>query len=129
MHDWMGEAKCRDHDPDLFFPDAADTRSARVAAQVCMGCPVIFECRAYREQVEACSGVWHGQWFRVSVAEPDVLRRGALGMAAEGLSAEQIAGALGASLAQVEAWLRKEEKRLEGPRARPLKRTLPMEGR
>jgi len=127
MHEWMSDAKCRDHDPDLFFPESGDTDGVRGAVEVCRRCPVIYECSVYRKEVEACSGVWHGQWFRVSVVSPDVLRREALGLAAGGVSAEQIAGDLGVSLAQVRRWLRREERRLESPTARPLKRTVSVE--
>jgi WhiB family redox-sensing transcriptional regulator len=60
--DWMIDAKCRDHDPEMFFPNSTGngTRQAVArAAVICRECPVIFECRSYgRNEVH---GVWGGE--------------------------------------------------------------------
>lgn len=49
--DWRHDAACRDRDPELFFP-AAETgpaydAQAAAAVQVCAGCPVVAQCRAW----------------------------------------------------------------------------------
>lgn len=60
---WMEEAACRGLDPELFFPDrdGSKTRIAQAKA-ICAGCPVLFDCRAHGERVEAelARGDWHG---------------------------------------------------------------------
>jgi hypothetical protein len=49
--DWRGRARCRDIDPDVFFPTASrgPVYAAQVAdaKQVCAGCPVQAECLDY----------------------------------------------------------------------------------
>lgn len=42
---WQADAACRGEPVDLFFPERpADTGLAR---EICAGCPVVVECRAY----------------------------------------------------------------------------------
>lgn len=57
--EWKAEGACRDHDPDLFFPDRGeDTDTAK---RICAGCTVRRECLTYalttpRER----NGIWGG---------------------------------------------------------------------
>lgn len=50
--DWMSDASCRDHDPDLFFPartygNAAQRAQIAKAQAICAGCPVREVCLEY----------------------------------------------------------------------------------
>ncbi len=60
---WMEEAACRGVDPELFFPDR-DGSTARIAQAkaICAGCPVLSDCRAHGERVEAelARSEWYG---------------------------------------------------------------------
>lgn len=57
--EWKAEGACRDHDPDVFFPDRGeDTDTAK---RICAGCTVRRECLTYaitapRER----NGIWGG---------------------------------------------------------------------
>jgi len=59
---WRDDAACRDAEPDLFFPDAGDIRSARaqvkMAKLICRGCPVSTTCLSWA----LASGQEHGIW-------------------------------------------------------------------
>lgn len=58
---WMRRAACRDIDnPDLFFPEQGDTRSAALAKLICASCPVQTECRDYAIDVAEKHGIWGG---------------------------------------------------------------------
>lgn len=43
---WMENAKCRDEDPELFYPEHGkfSTPGVKTAIRICRGCPVINEC-------------------------------------------------------------------------------------
>jgi WhiB family redox-sensing transcriptional regulator len=42
---WIGQAACRDADPELFFPERGHARQGTKARQVCAACPVQGPCR------------------------------------------------------------------------------------
>jgi hypothetical protein len=43
---WRQRAKCRDADPDMFFPEPSDASTALAAVAVCRSCPVTKQCLA-----------------------------------------------------------------------------------
>jgi WhiB family redox-sensing transcriptional regulator len=51
---WIGQAACRDQDPELFFPERGHARQGTAAKQVCAACPVQGPCRDLA--VRAASG-------------------------------------------------------------------------
>jgi hypothetical protein len=51
---WIGQAACRDQDPELFFPERGHARQGTKAKQVCAACPVQGPCRDLA--VRAASG-------------------------------------------------------------------------
>jgi WhiB family redox-sensing transcriptional regulator len=51
---WIGQAACRDTDPELFFPERGHARQGTKAKQVCAACPVQGPCRDLA--VKAASG-------------------------------------------------------------------------
>lgn len=57
---WQARAVCRDHDPELFYPDPSDTVTARQAKAVCATCPVRAECRAAASARREPYGIWGG---------------------------------------------------------------------
>jgi hypothetical protein len=42
---WIGQAACRDQDPELFFPERGHARQGTAAKQVCASCSVQRQCR------------------------------------------------------------------------------------
>ncbi len=71
---WRDDAACRDHDPELFFPEgtAGPAREqAERAKQVCHACPVRTPCLRF--------ALWHGLgfgiWGGVSGEERRLLQR------------------------------------------------------
>lgn len=57
--DWMADAACVEHDPELFHNRAGFAK----AREVCAECPVLMECRAHAmRHVE--SGIWGGMTER-----------------------------------------------------------------
>ncbi len=63
--DWMAEAECVWHDPELFFHPSNEKglereRRAALAKAVCDYCPVMFECRDYSLRSREQYGVWGG---------------------------------------------------------------------
>lgn len=70
--DWRHRARCRDCDPELFFPVGttapAETQAAKAIA-VCNLCPVQATCRNYAIAARtryglSFVGVWGGFWFQ-----------------------------------------------------------------
>ena len=63
---WQEHGRCRDIDPELFYPpleyETPRQRSAREAAAkaVCNGCPVRGECLAWALAADERLGVWGG---------------------------------------------------------------------
>ncbi|MCZ4588228.1 WhiB family transcriptional regulator [Rhodococcus opacus] len=61
--DWQLRARCRGMDINVFFPLDDETRGdrlrrERVAKQICLGCPVLRECRSYAVASLEESGIW-----------------------------------------------------------------------
>lgn len=63
---WQDRGRCRDLDPDLFFPpveaESSEQRHAREAAAkaVCASCPVRQECLSWALTNRERLGVWGG---------------------------------------------------------------------
>jgi WhiB family redox-sensing transcriptional regulator len=61
--DWLGNAACRDADPELFFP-VSDVKAARTqvaaARKVCRRCPVRGTCLSWALDNEQEAGIWGG---------------------------------------------------------------------
>jgi WhiB family redox-sensing transcriptional regulator len=66
---WHNDARCREHDPDLFF--SAGSRSERRAKAICERCPVREQCLSFAIESGTDFGVWGG----TSSRERRVLRR------------------------------------------------------
>lgn len=56
--DWRSRGECLEHEPELFFPNAADDPSPAIA--VCRTCPVQAPCLAAALDSGECDGVWGG---------------------------------------------------------------------
>jgi WhiB family redox-sensing transcriptional regulator len=76
MSDWRDRARCRDEDPELFFPTGTVGPAVvqiEQARSVCRRCPVLDECREW--------AVWSGQdagiWGALTAQERRALRRSA----------------------------------------------------
>ena len=64
-HTWRRQARCRDKDPDLFFPETGDQEHIKAAIRICHTCPVIEQCAHYWDQHPTTmgyptSGIWAG---------------------------------------------------------------------
>lgn len=60
MSDWSSQAKCRNQDPEEFFPHPGD-HSASVRYVVCGACPVAADClESALTSLLRPSGVWGG---------------------------------------------------------------------
>lgn len=58
---WMDEGACRDHDPELFFPNgASDAETTRYATAICHHCDVEAECLRYALVNHVKHGIWGG---------------------------------------------------------------------
>lgn len=72
--DWIQRARCRDEDPELFFPigttGPALSQLARAKA-ICLACPVRMECLEWALETGQEAGVWGG----LSEDERRALRR------------------------------------------------------
>jgi WhiB family transcriptional regulator, redox-sensing transcriptional regulator len=72
--DWVQRAKCKDEDPELFFPIGTTGPAAdqiEQAKAVCMQCPVRQECLEWALATGQDAGVWGG----TSEEERRALRR------------------------------------------------------
>ncbi|MFZ2502024.1 MAG: WhiB family transcriptional regulator [Nocardioides sp.] len=64
---WMADAVC-DGRSALFFSETADGRDA--AKRMCLyRCPVLAECRAWRDRVRPSHGIWGGRGAKATTAE------------------------------------------------------------
>lgn len=52
LDEWLKEAACRDHDPDIWFSEHERAKS------VCSTCPVMDDCLAHAIN----EGIWYGIW-------------------------------------------------------------------
>jgi WhiB family redox-sensing transcriptional regulator len=57
---WIGQAACRDQDPELFFPERGHARQGTTAKQVCAACPVQQPCRDLAVRAASGRGDDHG---------------------------------------------------------------------
>ena len=74
-YDWREDAECRDHDPELFFPEGTAgpaQRQAEEAKLVCKPCPVRAQCLGFALRQGLNFGIWGG----TNVAERGAMRRG-----------------------------------------------------
>lgn len=72
--EWVHRARCKDEDPELFFPLGSTGPAARQVEQaraVCMACDVRPECLEWAISTGQDSGVWGG----LSEEERRALRR------------------------------------------------------
>jgi WhiB family transcriptional regulator, redox-sensing transcriptional regulator len=72
--DWIHRARCKDEDPELFFPVGANGASilqAQMAKAICHLCEVRSECLEWALATGQDSGVWGG----LSEEERRALRR------------------------------------------------------
>lgn len=65
LWDWQLEGSCRRVSPDMFFHPEGERGSARrsrdtAAKEICLGCPVLRECREHALRVREPYGVWGG---------------------------------------------------------------------
>lgn len=61
--EWMTAALCRGMNPDWWFPTGTGRlgiMQAESAAAVCRKCPVIVQCKQYRDATCSAFGVWGG---------------------------------------------------------------------
>lgn len=72
VESWRQLALCAQADPDMWFPEKGDHRSARRAKEVCRRCPVRVECAEYAMAEPSLDGVWGGTTY----LERRQLRRG-----------------------------------------------------
>ena len=56
--DWMGQAKCRNMNPSLFFP--SDWIGVESAQRICADCSVKLPCLTYALANRVNEGVWGG---------------------------------------------------------------------
>lgn len=56
--EWMLESRCRDMDPELFFP--SDGVGVEIAQKICAQCPVANQCLEYALANHIDHGVWGG---------------------------------------------------------------------
>lgn len=55
--DWMADAACRDHDPELFFPIS---KASQAAIRICRACPIKKRCEDYAIAHREQHGIWGG---------------------------------------------------------------------
>ncbi|WP_075833591.1 MULTISPECIES: WhiB family transcriptional regulator [unclassified Rhodococcus (in: high G+C Gram-positive bacteria)] len=72
--DWRARAKCRDHDPELWFPNQVHNRKARrdaslTARAICFECPVREQCLEWAIGVGEKWAVAGGRDFGVQSAK------------------------------------------------------------
>ena len=58
--EWVTKAACRGHDPNLWYPSRTGPNNSRAAQEICMSCPVRFECRADADSRDEPFGIWGG---------------------------------------------------------------------
>jgi WhiB family redox-sensing transcriptional regulator len=72
--EWVHRARCKDEDPELFFPIGTTGAAAAqidAAKTICMECPVRVECLEWSLATGQDAGVWGG----MSEEERRALRR------------------------------------------------------
>lgn len=61
--DWQNRANCRGVDPERMQPEVATLEDIAQAKAVCVGCPVLEQCRELAGSMPDAYGVWAGQWL------------------------------------------------------------------
>lgn len=62
--DWRDQAKCRDEDPELWFPIGTSGPAEiqiQIAQGVCGRCPVAGECLRWATDNDIADGIWGGR--------------------------------------------------------------------
>jgi WhiB family transcriptional regulator, redox-sensing transcriptional regulator len=76
VNDWRDHARCRNEDPELFFPIGTkagpDQEQIQAAKAVCARCRVRAECLAWALETATDGGIWGGK----TEEERRALRRG-----------------------------------------------------
>lgn len=62
--DWRADGVCRQVGGEVFYPEKGDSVSTRAAKSVCMGCPVLVDCREYALEAREPFGIWGGMSAR-----------------------------------------------------------------
>lgn len=59
--EWMQLARCKETDPEVFFPERGDsTMDTLVAKRICLKCEVRVECLQYAVDNQERHGIWGG---------------------------------------------------------------------
>lgn len=58
---WRADARCADHEPELFFPNPAKRDQVLRAVGVCLTCPVMAACDEWATDTRQAFGVWGGK--------------------------------------------------------------------
>jgi WhiB family redox-sensing transcriptional regulator len=59
--EWMKLARCKETDPEVFFPERGDSTLDTLAAKrICFGCEVRVECLQYAIDNDEQHGIWGG---------------------------------------------------------------------
>lgn len=69
--DWMAHGRCRETDPELWWPEKGHENHAARARTICGGCPVRVLCLDYAITHRIADGIWGG----LTVGERRQLRR------------------------------------------------------
>ncbi len=56
--EWQLKGLCRDYDPEPWF--STKVNEQRIAKKICLGCPVILQCREWALDKHEFFGVWGG---------------------------------------------------------------------
>ncbi len=65
--DWMADANCRQHPPELFIPERITQKITDQAKTICNTCPVLEQCRTYAQRLHAIAeldGIFAGMTKR-----------------------------------------------------------------
>jgi len=63
MTEWMERAACIGIDPELWFPNDANSPEAQEAKQICARCNVRGQCVQFAAQTNTKDGIWGGVMF------------------------------------------------------------------
>jgi hypothetical protein len=59
--EWMKLARCKETDPEVFFPERGDSTMDTLAAKrICLKCEVRVECLQYAVDNQERHGIWGG---------------------------------------------------------------------
>ena len=58
--EWMKLARCKETDPEIFYPDKGDISTGAQAIRVCRSCEVRVECLEYAVDNNELFGIWGG---------------------------------------------------------------------